>query len=183
MGMMDQGSRRRQGAQTSAEPARPREVPMASDEMLSLLSAEEMAAIRAEATGLAAEKKRAAARDAFRNQCVEEELRKLEPQHQTRELLIDLAPFAKDIRLDNRVYVHGGVYLVPMPVYYMLQEIISRSWAHDRAVGSPNRDLYRPISQVAGQNFIVEQNGQRSARISPANVDQVLAHQHGRMHS
>jgi hypothetical protein len=183
MGMMDQGSRRRQGAQSPTEPVRPRAVPMASDEMLSLLSSEEMAAIRAEATELAIEKKRTAARDAFRNQCVEEELRKFEPQHQTRELMIDLAPFAKEIRLDNRVYIHGGVYLVPMPVYYTLQEIISRSWAHDRAVGSPNRDIYRPISQVAGQNFIGSQNGQRSEWVTSANIDQVLAHQHGRMHA
>ena len=179
MGILEQGSRRRQ---PQTEPARPRDVPVVSQDMMALLSAEERERIRQEAIELAAERKHKAAKDAFLNQCVEEELRKFEPQHATREILIDLAPHSKEIRLDNRVYIHGGVYAVPMPVYYTLQEIISRSWAHDRAVGSPNRDVYRPVSQVAGQNFMGDQFMQRSVHLTPSTVDGALMHQRARMH-
>ena len=179
MGMMDEGSRRRR--ESSTPPARPRDVPKVPEEQVSLLTADEVEEVRAEARRIAHARKTEDAKKALLAQCVEEELRKLEPEQETREILIDLAPHAAHVLIDSRLYVHGQVYQVTRRVFEALREIISRSWGHDRAVGSPNRDRYRPISQVGGQNYVDVAGAPKNYVMGEHNADALLRGQGRRL--
>lgn len=127
---------------TKAE--RPRDVPYVDPEMLALLSSDEIVEIRERARKQAQLEMKQLAEKEVLEQFLEQERRKLEPEQELVFVLLDLPPFAKEIRLDGRIYHHGRVYEVPRGVYEMMNEIMARGWAHDREVGQPNQDQYVP---------------------------------------
>lgn len=62
------------------------------------------------------------------------------------DILIDVAPFTAEIRIDGTVYQHGRWYKVDRRRYDSLREIMARSWdAEDRA-GNPNRKFQRTVA-------------------------------------
>lgn len=63
------------------------------------------------------------------------------------QILIDVAPFANDIRIDRDIYQHGSWYTVDRRKYDTLNEIMARSWDSEERAGNPNRRFRR---QVAG---------------------------------
>lgn len=172
MAMIDEGSKKRK--------ERPRDVPKLPPELEALLSVEDVERVRSRARKAATEEKRKLAEEKLYEQALEEERRVLEPEKEMRELVIDLAPFAKMILLDGRQYFHGMLYRVPRQVYDQLREIVARSWAHDEEVGSPNRKYYEkpPISTA---NFVSVHPPARNEQISPHNADTALAAQAGRL--
>lgn len=133
---------KRKGPPTKAE--RPRDVPYVEPELLALLAPDEIEAIRERAKKQALLEHKQIAEKEVLEQFLEQERRKLEPEQELVYILLDLPPFAKEIRLDGRVYHHGRVYEVPRGVYETMNEIMARGWAHDREVGQPNQDLYVP---------------------------------------
>lgn len=59
------------------------------------------------------------------------------------DILIDVAPFAADIRIDDTIYQHSSWYTVTRRQGDTLREIMARGWdAEDRA-GNPNRRFRR----------------------------------------
>lgn len=51
---------------------------------------------------------------------------------------VNLAPHAKDIRIDNVIYMHGGVYEIAAEREPTFAEICRRTWDHERSTGGAN---------------------------------------------
>lgn len=62
------------------------------------------------------------------------------------EICIDVAPFANDIRIDDRIYQHGHWYTVDRRRYDALREIMARSWDAEERAGNPNRRFRREMA-------------------------------------
>lgn len=126
------------------------------DEVGSLLSAADLEYIRSEA----AKKVEAEKEDALRadkkaaiKKAIEEETLKLRKEaglsnhmDDLLQILVDVAPFSGDIKIDGTIYEHGRWYTVDRRKYETIREICARSWdAEDRA-GNPNRKFYRNVA-------------------------------------
>ncbi len=59
------------------------------------------------------------------------------------EVLIDVAPFAKDITVDGTVYLHGQWYKMDRRKADSVREIMARSWDSEDRAGNPNRRFRR----------------------------------------
>jgi hypothetical protein len=51
---------------------------------------------------------------------------------------INLAPHASDIRIDNRIYSHGFTYEIRDEAVQTFNEIMFRTWQHERSTGGAN---------------------------------------------
>lgn len=60
--------------------------------------------------------------------------------------LIDVAPFANDIRIDGKVYTHGQWVTLPRRQYDAIREIMARSWDSEDRAGNPNRKHARTVA-------------------------------------
>lgn len=168
---------KRKGLPTKAE--RPRDVPFVDPELLALLAADEIEAIHERARKQAQlEMKQTAEKDLYEH-FLEKERRKLEPEQELVKILLDLPPFAKNIRIDGRVYHHGAVYEVPRGTHDLMLEIMARGWAHDREVGQPNQDLYVPPPIGVG-NYAGVKTRAFMHRMSPDNVDAIVGNARAR---
>ena len=152
---------------------RPRDVPAVDPELMALLGPDELQAIRDRARKQAQLEQKQIAEKQYFERALEEERRKNEPEQEMVGVTIDVAPFAKEIRLDGRVYHHGQRYDVPRAVYDTIQEITARGWAHDAEVGHPNDKYYTPPPMGTG-NYAGVRGRPVQAVISPNNVEQVL---------
>ena len=172
MAMIDKGAQRKE---------RPREVPKTPPGLLDRLTEEDREAIRARARTAAEAEKKAEAEKAFYQQAIEEERRALEPEQDMRDIVIDLAPFAKSILIDGKQYHHGMPYRVPRQVFDQLQEIIARGWAHDEEVGEPNRKHYQKPLNVGTANYSHRHPQSNGLSISPGTADSALAAHRARL--
>jgi hypothetical protein len=176
MAMIDDGNRRR-----AAPKPRPRDVPQTPSPLLDLLSDADREAVRARARTAAEAEKKTEAEKAYYEQALEEERRALEPQKEMRDIVIDLAPFAKSILIDGRQYHHGMLYRVPREVFDQIQEIVARGWAHDEEVGEPNRKYYQKPMYVGTGNYARQHPTSNNTRISPGTADATIAAQKARL--
>ena len=53
-------------------------------------------------------------------------------------ITINLAPHANEIRVDNRIYVHGFTYEIKDEQVPSFNEIMYRTWQHERSTGGAN---------------------------------------------
>jgi hypothetical protein len=65
-------------------------------------------------------------------------------------IVINIAPYAKEIRIDNRLFIHGRAYLVPDEKVQTFLEIMQRTWAHERSTGGANMN-----AMVSAQNTTI----------------------------
>lgn len=129
---------------------------LAVDEAGSLLTAADLEYIREQASKKV-EAERADALRADKNKAIkkaiEDETAKLRKEaglanhmDDLLQILIDVAPFSGDIKIDGTIYEHGRWYTVDRRKYETIREICARSWdAEDRA-GNPNRKFYRNVA-------------------------------------
>lgn len=101
------------------------------------------ASLRAKARVAVAAEQREKTEDALYAQFLEEERRVLDPQHEIKYIVLDLAGHSDRVMLDGTVYFHGVHYGVPLPVYEVLREVVQRGWDHEDEVGGANRNHYQ----------------------------------------
>lgn len=65
-----------------------------------------------------------------------------DPEHEEREILIDLPGHSKDIRINGFPYLHGQLYTVSVSLYRSLQEVMNRAWKHELSVKMANMNNY-----------------------------------------
>lgn len=101
------------------------------------------AQLRAKARAAVAQEQREKTEEALYAQFLEEERRALDPKHETKYIVLDLAGHSDRIMLDGTVYFHGVRYGVPLPVFAVLKEVVQRGWDHEEEVGGANRNAYQ----------------------------------------
>lgn len=123
------------------------------EEYEGILTAQDVAEVRADAKKKLLAKQRADAKKALlimAQQELEHEAR-LEAQRGAArgdnvDVYIDLAPYAKDLRLDGVVYEHGTRRRVPRRVAAVLFEQMQRSWNHEDSLhGKSDRPFRRSL--------------------------------------
>ena len=113
---------------------------------------------RQAAADLAAKKKAEAKKEAFKKVRAElERQAKLAdqrgiPQRDLMDVVIDLAPYAPNIRLDGEVFEHGRTYRRPRAVAAVLYEQMQRSWEHQASISGKNENAYRQTFQQRRRN-------------------------------
>lgn len=65
-----------------------------------------------------------------------------DPEHETKEILIDLPGHSKDIRINGFPYLHGQLYTVSVSLYRSLNEVMNRAWKHELSVKMANMNNY-----------------------------------------
>lgn len=128
-----------------------------------VLTPTDMAEIRAEAQAKITKKQREIARKAAlvqATQDLEAEARLAAQRGVAKgdmvDIQIDIAPYAADLRLDGKSFMHGRVYRVPRKVYNTLQEMMQRSWQHqDGLSGKSDRPYRRSLADrgVTANNY------------------------------
>ena len=106
---------------------------------LSLLSAEEKAALTKEAEQAVIDQRKSQASTAYFDQELERLRQEQIPAAQMVNIVIDSAPYILDFRLDGQVFMNGYEYQVPLPQALVLQEQMQRSWAHQDEIDGRSR--------------------------------------------
>jgi hypothetical protein len=127
------------------------EAPAVPPEYEGILEPEDVAEIQAEAQAALKKKQREQARKellAKATQELEREARLAAERGAAKgdlvDVIIDLAPYAPDIRLDGKIFMHGTMPRVTRKVAAVLQEQMQRSWQHDAGLkGNHNENAYR----------------------------------------
>jgi hypothetical protein len=123
------------------------------------------AQLRAKARSAVAAEQKEATEEALYAQFLEEERRALDPKHEIKYLVLDMAGHSDRIMLDGVVYFHGIRYGVAKPVYEMLREIVQRGWAHEDEIGGANRAQYqKPRDTQLSRGGLVTHRGLVGAR-------------------
>lgn len=123
-----------------------------------ILTAEDMADVRAEAAkGLRDKQRKAAKKDmlARATQELEREamlLAQTDLRGDHVSVTIDLAPFAPFIKLDGRLYEHGRTYAVPRKIFNTLNEQMFRTWQHEGTLHGESDNAYRRSSMQRGRS-------------------------------
>lgn len=119
------------------------------DEKHPHLSAEDIAAIKAEALKQHEESLKNSARRAL----LEAEKRRLQrvsdPNEEVIEnVYIDLPPFADRLVIDGVAFLHGGTYAFSKRQYQSVIDNVARAWAHQDEVEGHRRDYRKPRGLV-----------------------------------
>ena len=61
----------------------------------------------------------------------------------TVEITLDLAEHSDRLRIDDKIYLHGGTYMVPQSLGDVMREMIARGWEHQREIDGKDRNAYR----------------------------------------
>lgn len=138
------------------EPPRLDPTPQWADPFDGLLAPAELARIREEAqkevekelAAVDSAKKRKAMADALaaERQRLRRDAGLTDYRDDLLDILIDVAPFAGDIKIDGTIYTHGNWYKVDRRKYDSLREIMARSWDSEDRAGNPNRRFYRTVA-------------------------------------
>ena len=115
-------------------PARP-EYPV----KLSLLTAEEKAALTKEAEQAVADQRKSQASTAYFDQELERLRQEHIPAAQMVNIVIDSAPYIQEFRLDHMIFMNCYEYTVPLPQALVLQEQMQRSWQHQDEIDGRSR--------------------------------------------
>lgn len=110
---------------------------------LGLISPERMEVLRAEAKEKALVKLRKRAEEEFlarETELAERELNP-KPEHELRNIIIDVAEHTEYIRIDGKQFYYGHSYTVEKPVYDQLQDIMARGWRHNAEISNPTAGI------------------------------------------
>lgn len=99
--------------------------------------------VREKARAIVAAKFKKQAEEKLLAQYVEEIERESIPEQQVEPILINVAGHSNKISLDGRPYFQGHVYNVTQRERETLEEIMDRTWKHEKEVGGANFDHYR----------------------------------------
>jgi hypothetical protein len=58
-------------------------------------------------------------------------------------ITLDLAEHSDRLRIDDKIYLHGGTYTVPQSLGDVMREMIARGWEHQREIDGKDRNAYR----------------------------------------
>jgi hypothetical protein len=122
----------------------------------SVLSAEEIAAIREQARLKVRNEMKDREHAVLLDKYVEEERQALIPEEEMCEIFLNLAPHSTYIMLDGKQYHHDNWYRVKRSVYSVLVEQINRGWAHDeqtQVTDAKGRRRWRPPPGIGFTNF------------------------------
>lgn len=125
----------------------PAEVPAEYED---ILDPEDVKEVYSEAAAALKKKQRALARKELLAQAtreLEHEAKLAQERGRARgdmvDVVINLAPYTADIRLDGKSYMHGRTYRVTRKVAAVLQEQMQRSWQHQEGLNGKNERPYR----------------------------------------
>jgi hypothetical protein len=111
-----------------------------------LLSAAEREQIREKARQHVKKKRKDKAESELLAKLIREEEVALNPFEQTEDVQINIAPYVANeklkaccISLDGRLFFHGLVYQVPYSVARTLEDIMARTWEHEREIKGDRR--------------------------------------------
>jgi hypothetical protein len=108
-----------------------------------LLTADELAELEAEVQAEAADELKEQAKKNVKAK-LRASARLKKGLDEPRELVtIDLAPYCKEIRLDNVVYQQGETREVRASVASVLREVMQRTWGHQSEIDGKSENWYR----------------------------------------
>lgn len=119
---------------------------------LELLSAEEKAALTAEAEAAIADQRKAKASTEFFDKELERLRREHTPTARMVNIVIDSAPYVPFFMIDGQQFLNGYEYIVPYYQALVLQEQIQRSWQHQNEIDGRSRhaSLRRETNMTIG---------------------------------
>ena len=121
-----------------------------------LLTAEEIADLSAEVQEEVDSERKDAAKKALRTKLQKEAREReglLEAQDQ---VTVDLAPYCDRILIDNRAYLQGQTYTVPVGRAQTIREMCQRTWNHQSEIDGKSENFYR---RTRGARVIPAGNG------------------------
>jgi hypothetical protein len=126
----------------------PRKIPVDK----SILSDVDRAEISKQAAASIADEMAQDARDAYFAEQLAKLRRKHIPAERKVEVLIDLAPYAPHLLIDNDQYFHGFTYTVDASRAAVMYEQMQRSWGHQDEIDGRSRlaAYQRPQNRVLG---------------------------------
>ena len=130
---------------------------MRDDSLSSVLSEEEIEAIREQARLKVRYEMKDKQHAQLLDQFVEEERQGLIPEEELVEIYLELPPFAPYIMLDGKQFHHDNWYRVKRSVFCVLTEQINRGWAHEeqtQVTDAKGRRRYRPPPGIGYRNFV-----------------------------
>ena len=72
------------------------------------------------------------------------------------DVTVDLAPYCDRILLDNRAFMQGMTYTVPVGQAQVMREVMQRTWGHQSNIDGKSENFYR---KTRGQRVIPAGNG------------------------
>lgn len=123
--------------------------PKGNEAMTFALSEADKEKVREKARGIVAAKFKKRAEEQYLAEAIKEIERESIPEQQVEPILINVAGHADKITLDGRQFAHGRVYYCTQNERETLEEIMSRTWGHEKEVGGANFNHYRkPVNAV-----------------------------------
>lgn len=112
---------------------------------LSLLTKEEIEALKAEAAKTVQADAKKAARTAALEEFTAAERRKSKLDEADDTVTVDLAPYSDRVLLDNRAFLQGETYTLPVSVANVLREVSARTWRHQAEIDGKSENYYRRV--------------------------------------
>ena len=121
-----------------------------------LLTADEIAELSAGVQEEIDSERREAAKKALKVKLREEAREKQGLSEPQDTVTVDLAPYADRILLDNRAYLQGQTYPVPVGRAQVIREQMQRTWNHQAEIDGKSENFYR---RTRGARVIPAGNG------------------------
>lgn len=99
-----------------------------------LLSAEDREQIKERARKEVRERRKTKATDDLLQAAIREEERAYDPAERREDIIVDLAPYAAYIAINGVFYYHGITYEVPASLARTMDDIMARTWDHQREI-------------------------------------------------
>ncbi len=109
----------------------------------SILTKDEIAELQLEAEAEVLAKAKATAKEQLKKKLVAEAEREQGIKEPLVDIVIDLPPYADRVTLDNRHFLHGQTYTVPLSVSQVINEISQKTWGHQSVVDGKSENFYR----------------------------------------
>lgn len=122
---------------------KPTDSPAPVDNDEDMLSAEEIAAVQAEVELEAADELKEQAKKSLKAKLKAETRTKKGLSEPQDTVTVDLAPYADRILIDNRAYLQGGTYTVPVGRAQVIREAMQRTWSHQSEIDGKSENFYR----------------------------------------
>lgn len=127
-----------------------------ADPDLDVLTAEEIAAVEAEAKADVDREAKELARQALKAKIVSDAKRAKGLAAEQVEVTLDLAPYCTEIVLDNRHFLQGVTYTVRATQAQVMREIMQRTWTHQAEIDGKSENFYR---RTRGARVVPNGNG------------------------
>lgn len=121
-----------------------------------ILSEDEREAVALEVREEIDAEARAAAKEALRDKIKTEARKSKGLQEPDDEVTVDLAPYCDRILIDNRAYLQGQTYTVPVSRAQVMREAMQRTWNHQAEIDGKSENFYR---RTRGARVVPAGNG------------------------